>query len=289
MIELDIKKSLNGASGKILLEVKTNLESHSFISIFGKSGAGKTTMLRILSGLEVPDSGRIIVNGNVWFDSQKRINLIPQKRKIGFVFQDYALFPHLNVYKNLCFGLKNKSDRRKVDEILELMELGYLKDRKPSELSGGQKQRVALARALVYECEILLLDEPLSALDNEMRLILQDEIIKLHRHFQLTTILVSHDISEIFKLSNRIIHIVNGKVASDGDISSIFHTQALSAKFSFTAKIIDIEPCGIIYLVRILVNNNIATITMDKEAQNYKIGDEILIASKAFNPMIFRA
>lgn len=288
MIKLNIQKSLNGANGKILLDINTMIESNSFVSIFGQSGAGKTTLLRILSGLEIPDCGEIVVDDEVWFDSKKKINLIPQKRKIGFVFQDYALFPHLNVYKNLCFGLKNKKEIHKVDEILEIMELSFLKFKNPNELSGGQKQRVALARALVYESKILLLDEPLSALDNEMRNILQNEIIKLHQYFKLTTILVSHDISEIFKLSNRILHIKNGKIINDGDINSIFNMNKISSKFSFSAKIIDIEQNGIIFVVKILVNNNIAVITMDKEALNYKIGDDILVATKAFNPMVFK-
>ncbi len=288
MIEIDIKKSLNGANGKILLEVSTILNKGNFTSIYGKSGAGKTTLLRLISGLEVADSGRIVVDGEVWFDSAKKINLPPQKRKIGFVFQDYALFPHFSVQKNLAFGLKDKREMHKIDEILSLMELENLRNRLPRELSGGQKQRVALARALMLEAKILLLDEPLSALDNEMRVLLQDEIIKLHRHFGLTTILVSHDISEIFKLSNRILHIQNGKIVSDGDINSVFDTHRVSAKFNFSAKIIDIEPHGIIFVVKILVNNQIATITMDGEARNYKIGDEILVASKAFNPIVFR-
>lgn len=288
MIKLNIQKSLNGANGKILLDINTMIESNFFVSIFGQSGAGKTTLLRILSGLEIPDCGEIVVDDEVWFDSKKKINLIPQKRKIGFVFQDYALFPHLNVYKNLCFGLKNKKEIHKVDEILEIMELSFLKFKNPNELSGGQKQRVALARALVYESKILLLDEPLSALDNEMRNILQNEIIKLHQYFKLTTILVSHDISEIFKLSNRILHIKDGKIINDGDINSIFNMNKISSKFSFSAKIIDIEQNGIIFVVKILVNNNIAVITMDKEALNYKIGDDILVATKAFNPMVFK-
>lgn len=295
MIEIDITKSLNGANGKILLQISTQLKTNDFISIFGKSGAGKTTLLRIIAGLEVADSGRIIVDNEVWFDSVKKINLPPQKRKIGFVFQDYALFPHFSVWKNLAFGLKDSRDKGKIDEILKLMELENLKNKLPKELSGGQKQRVALARALISNANILLLDEPLSALDNEMRRILQDEIIKIHRHFGqtghfgLTTILVSHDISEIFKLSNRIIHIKEGKIVSDGDINSIFGEDSISAKFNFSAKIIDIAPNGIIFIVKILVNNQISTITMGREAKDYKIGDEILVASKAFNPLVFRA
>lgn len=291
MIELNITKSLDGANGKILLEINTIIESNSFIGIIGKSGAGKTTLLRILSGLDNADSGKIVVNNEIWFDSIKHINLIPQMRNIGFVFQDYALFPHLNVEKNLAYGLINHSKKQKQDkikEILELMKLENLKDKYPNELSGGQKQRVALARSLVREAKILLLDEPLSALDNEMRGILQDEILRLHRHFSLTTILVSHDISEIFKLSNRILHIQNGKIISDGDINSLFNTSSNSAKFSFSAKILDIKQNGLIFILKLLINNQISMITMDNEALKYNIGDEILVSSKAFNPMVFK-
>lgn len=288
MIDIDIKKSLNGANGAILLEITTQIQSGDFISIFGKSGAGKTTLLRLIAGLEVADCGRIVVDNEVWFDSDKKINLPPQRRKIGFVFQDYALFPHFSVYKNLAFGLKDKRQSHKIDEILSLMELENLSHRYPHELSGGQKQRVALARALISNAKILLLDEPLSALDNEMRVLLQDEIMKLHRHFGLTTILVSHDISEIFKLSNQIIHIKNGKIIKQGDINSILGADFVSAKFNFSAKIIDIRQNGLIFIIKILVHNQIATITMGCEAEDFKIGDEILVASKAFNPIVFK-
>ena len=288
MIEINIQKLLNTQNGLITLDVNRKIHKHTFLGIFGKSGAGKTTLLRILSGLSKPDSGKIIVDGEIWLDTDKNINLPPQQRKIGFVFQDYALFPHLNVYQNLCFGLKSKKDRYKVDEILSLMELNNLKYAKPHTLSGGQKQRVALARALVYKSNILLLDEPLSAIDNDMRSILQDEIIRLHKYFKLTTIMVSHDIGEMFKLSNRILHLKDGKIFNDGDANSIFTQNNISSKFSFSAKIIDIEQNGIIFIVKILVNNNIAMITMDNDALNYKIGDEILVSTKAFNPIVFK-
>lgn len=288
MIEINIKKTLHTQNGIIELDINTNIKKHTFLSIFGKSGEGKTTILRIISGLSNPDSGSIIVDGKIWFDSQKKINLPPQKRKIGFVFQDYALFPHLNVYQNLCFVLENKKEKYRVDEILNLMKLDNLRFAKPHTLSGGQKQRVALARALVYKSDILLLDEPLNALDSDMRSNLQDEIIKLHNYFKLTTIIVSHDIGEIFKLSNRILHLSNGKIINDGNINTILTKNNISSKFSFVAKIIDIEQNGIIFIVKILINNNISVITMGNDALNYKIGDEIIVSTKAFNPIVFK-
>ena len=169
-----------------------------------------------------------------------------------------------------------------------MIELDNLKYTKPNQLSGGQKQRVALARALVHKNKILLLDEPLSALDNDIRLTLQDEIIRLHKYFKLTTIMVSHDIGEIFKLSNRILHLKNGKIINDGDANTIFTNNNTSSKFNYSAKIIDIKQNGIIFIVKLLINNNIATITMDNDALRYKIGDEILVSTKAFNPIVFK-
>lgn len=281
MLNLNFRKTLNGANGKINLNIKATIEKGEFIGIVGESGAGKTSILRILGGLDVPDSGNISVGNKIWFDKNAGINLSPQKRNIGFVFQDYALFPHFSVFKNLAFGTKNI---QKINEILEIMNLQNLKHKMPHELSGGQKQRVALARGLVNDKQILLLDEPMSALDSKMRQKLQDELIKIHKLFNLTIILVSHDICEISRLSNRIFNLENGMLKS---IKS-FGDELLSAKFSFYAKIIDIQKVGIIFVVKILVNNKISIITMGNDALDYKIGEEVLVASKAFNPIILK-
>jgi len=193
MIELSVKKRLLSAEGSLELRFETIIEEGEFVALFGESGAGKTTILRMIAGLETPDSGHIIVNGTPWFDSQKRINLPPAKRPIGFVFQDYALFPNMSVKENLRFALQKGDNPAIIDELLDTIALRELADRLPSQLSGGQQQRVAMARALVRRPRLLLLDEPLSALDHAMRHKLQDELAKLHQHFNLTTILVSHD------------------------------------------------------------------------------------------------
>ena len=149
MIEMDIIKPLYTADGIINLKVNKKINKGDFLTLFGKSGSGKTTLLRILAGLETPKSGKIVVDKEIWFDSSKKINLAPQKRDVGFVFQDYALFPNMSVKKNLEFALKNKNEIKKVDEILEIMEIKNLSNMKPELLSGGQKQRVALARAII--------------------------------------------------------------------------------------------------------------------------------------------
>ena len=157
-------KKLLGSKGAFKLEIDKQLSFGEFIALFGKSGAGKTSILRVLSGLDKVENGYIRVGDTIWLDSQKNIDLPPQRRRIGFVFQNYALFPHLNVYENICFGLKNKQDRIFADELVALMDLQSLKKAHIYQLSGGQSQRVALARALTSRPTLLLLDEPFSAL-----------------------------------------------------------------------------------------------------------------------------
>lgn len=214
MIEVNVKKRLFSGVGEVALSVNFSIQEGEFISITGRSGAGKTTLLKILSGLVLPDEGTIRVNDEVWFDGNKKINVVPQKRKIGFVFQDYALFPNMSVRQNLAFAA-SRSDSELIDHLLEITGLQHFASRSPLSLSGGQKQRVALARAVVRRPEILLMDEALSALDEENRAALQNEIKKIHQEFRLTTVMVSHDKKEMYKLSDRILELDMGKVVAD--------------------------------------------------------------------------
>ena len=181
MIQFNAYKMLQTADGELPLDVSLTFEKGQFIAIYGNSGAGKTTILRILAGLTEAEKVQIKVGDEVWDDSQKKFHLPVQKRSIGFVFQDFALFPNLTVKENLEFALSKNDSKGIVPELIELMELQSLQNSKPQNLSGGQKQRVALARAIVRKPEILLLDEPLSALDDEMRFKLQDYILKIHQ------------------------------------------------------------------------------------------------------------
>ena len=287
MIEIDIIKPLYTADGIINLKVNKKINKGNFLTLFGKSGSGKTTLLRILAGLETPKSGKIVVDKEIWFDSSKKINLAPQKRDVGFVFQDYALFPNMSVKKNLEFALKNKNEIKKVDEILEIMEIKNLSNMKPELLSGGQKQRVALARTLMTNPKILLLDEPLSALDTTMRLKLQDELSLIHQKFNITSILVSHDISEVFKLSNRVFKINLGEIEEDGTPNELFSNQKISSKFKIVGEILSIKKSDILYIIEILSNNEVVKATaVEDEIKDLKIGDKILLSSKAFNPII---
>ena len=227
MIQVAIKKRLFSAQGEMQLDVDFTIQEGELVTLYGPSGAGKTTVLRTLCGLSVPDKGFISVGGLPWLDSAKKINLRPQQRDIGIVFQDYALFPNLTVKENLRYALKKNQPGTIVDELLELMELTNLHDKKPELLSGGQRQRVALARAIVRKPKILLLDEPMSALDTTLRLKIQDYILRVHEQFQLTTILVSHDIMEVIRLSNRVFLMDHGKILRQGGPWDILPIETL--------------------------------------------------------------
>jgi molybdate transport system ATP-binding protein len=284
MIEVMIQKQLHTTDGFINLDIDIKAEDRNFIALFGKSGSGKTTLLRMIAGLTTPDKGKIVVNNQIWFSDTEKINIPPQKRKIGFVFQDYALFPNFTVLKNLLYVNKDKD---KVEELLEIMDLKTLANRLPEKLSGGQKQRVALARAIARNPEILLLDEPLSALDGQMRLFLQDEIAKIYKLFPMTIFLVSHDLPEIFKLSQRVIMIDKGQIINDGNPNIIFSNAITSNKFSFIGEIIKIIPVDIIYVAYIAFGNSISEVVIsENDYKNLKTGDKVLVASKAFNPII---
>lgn len=287
MIQINIIKPLHTADGTIDLQVNKEIQNGDFLTLFGKSGSGKTTLLRIIAGLETPQSGKIIVDGEVWFDSSKNINLSPQKRNVGFVFQDYALFPNMTIQENLEFALDNKKELKRVKEILNIMEIENLAHMKPENLSGGQKQRVAVARTLMTSPKILLLDEPLSALDNSMRIKLQDELIAIHQRFNMTSILVSHDITEVFKLSTRVFKISLGEITEDGTPSSVFANQNISGKFKLIGEVLNIKKSDILYIVEVLAHNEIIKVTaLEDEVKSFNIGDKLLLSSKAFNPII---
>lgn len=193
--------------------------------LFGPSGAGKTTILRSLAGLERPNTGSILFGEEVWFDAQAGVMMPPQKRSIGYVFQDYALFPHLTVNQNVAYGLTGESRSlraSKLEKILQLVQLDGLGDRKPKELSGGQQQRVALARALVREPRLLLLDEPLSALDLPTRKHVRGEFAKLLRDLGIPTVLVTHDWTEALSLGDQLAVMITGKVRQIGHPQRVF-------------------------------------------------------------------
>lgn len=286
MIKVDIAKKLHGASGEIDFRLSHEFESGEFWTIFGESGIGKTTLLRMIAGLESPDSGIIEADNEIWFDSSKKINLPPQKRRVGFVFQNYALFENMSVLENLTFAQHQKDDTKAM-QILEKMGIAELCKRKPSTLSGGQRQRIALARAIAQEPKVLLLDEPLSALDAIMRAKLQDELKKTHEDFRLTTLMVSHDKAEVFKLSDYALWLKEGKIYKAGTPKEIFLPTNSSSKFSFTGEILHLEKRDIIMVATVGIGQNIVEVVLDEtEAKEFAVGYEVSLSSKAFNPII---
>ncbi len=287
MIQIKIRKTLLMVAGKTDLEVDFNLESGNFYTLYGKSGAGKTTILKILAGLLPPDEGFIKVNGQVWLDTAKKINLPPQKRHIGLVFQDYALFPNMTVRENLQYALNRQPDNGFIDNLLERADLRHLAHRKPPTLSGGQQQRVALMRALVRKPQILLLDEPLSALDLEMRQALQTEIYQLHKSFGTTTLLVSHQLSEIYRLSDFIFSLESGKIIAQGTPAQVLGQDRLSSKIQLIGELLSIRKNEVVYILDILIGNNIIkTVATQDEVANLRPGDQVKVSAKAFNPIV---
>ena len=212
MLNIDIKKRILTANGWQELNIKLDVEDKTFVGVTGNSGSGKTTFLRMISGLSKPDAGVIMVDGEPWFNSKLKIDLPPQKRKTGFMFQEHALFPNMTVKQNILYAL---NDIVEVEKLLTLMELKSLENIYPEKLSGGQKQRVALARAVIQKPKILLLDEPFSSLDDKMCSILQKEIKKIHQLFGITIFFVSHRSHEILSMASRIIVIDEGTVSEN--------------------------------------------------------------------------
>ncbi|HET9170387.1 MAG TPA: ABC transporter ATP-binding protein, partial [Actinospica sp.] len=187
----------------VLRGVDLSIEAGTFTAVLGPSGSGKTTLLRLLAGFERADQGRIELGGRVVDDTRRVVP--PEKRRIGYVPQDGSLFPHLTVRANIGFGLPRAQRRGgRVDELLALTDLGTMADRYPHQLSGGQQQRVAIARALAIEPKVLLLDEPLSALDARVRAQLRVEIRNLQQRLQITTLFVTHDQSEALSMADRV-------------------------------------------------------------------------------------
>lgn len=282
MIKIQISKALHGSSGEMNLDVDLEIKSGDFIALSGKSGSGKTTLLRSLAGLE-SSAGIVEVDGEVWQDNTG-LFLPVQKREIGFVFQDYALFENMSVEENLLFVNR---DRELAGHLLEATELSALKKRLPSSLSGGQKQRVALCRALMNRPKLLLMDEPFSALDPLMRVKLQNELLSLHKEFGCSTIMVSHDPSEIYRLSSRVIVVENGEVVNDGLPKEVLLKTSGSQKFSFEGEVLDIVKVDVIYLAIIAIAQQIVEIVItSSEAKSISVGSTVRVGTKAFAPTI---
>ena len=281
MIEIDINKKLHGAQAEMELNLQLKIEEGEFIALSGKSGSGKTTLLRVLAGLDDAE-GSIQVGSESWLDEKH--SLAPQKREIGFVFQDYALFENMTILENLLFV---KKDKELAQKLLEITELTQLQNRYPNTLSGGQKQRVSLCRAMMRKPKLLLLDEPLSALDAGMRTKLQKEILTLHKEFQTTTIMVSHDPSEIYRLASRVVVLDFGKIINDGTPKDILLKTNGSQKFSFEGELLEIKKVDVIQIAIVAIGQQLVEIVVsDDEVEDLEIGQKVNLSTKAFSPIL---
>ena len=281
MININIKKELHGSNGTMNLDVNLHIKKGEFVALSGLSGSGKTTLLRIIAGLETAN-GIIKIEKDIWLNDKFILPI--QKREIGFVFQDYALFPNFTVLQNLLYV---KKDKKLATYLLEMTELSELKDRYPNTLSGGQKQRVSLCRALMNKPKLLLMDEPLSALDPYMRTKLQNEIKTLHREFQTTTIMVSHDPSEMYRLASRVLVLDYGKIINDGLAKDILLKTKGSQKLSFEGELLDIIKLDVIKVAIISIASQLVEVVIsNKEAANLEIGQRVSVSTKAFTPNV---
>lgn len=266
----------------VLQGINLKIEQGEFVTLLGSSGCGKTTTLRIIAGLEQPDSG------SVWLEGKDVTNLEPNERDVNTVFQNYALFPHMNVEDNIGYGLKIRKVpkaeiKKKVKEMLELVQLEGYKKRKPAELSGGQKQRVAIARALANNPRVLLLDEPLGALDLQLRRAMQLELKRLQKKLGITFIYITHDQEEAINMSDRIVVMNQGRFEQTGTPDEIYNHPKTSyvATFVGNANILKGKAAGINGpFVQVKIGSEIASIYTD---ETVKAGNEITFAVRSEN------
>lgn len=278
----DIRKSFEKETD-VLKGISLAIGKGEFITLLGSSGCGKTTTLRIIAGLETPDGGQ------VYLDGKDVTSLAPEARDVNTVFQNYALFPHMNVADNIGYGLKLKKTpkeeiRRKVKEMLELVQLPGYEKRKPSELSGGQKQRVAIARALVNNPKVLLLDEPLGALDLQLRRAMQIELKRLQKKLGITFVYITHDQEEAINMSDRIAVMNEGRFEQIGSPDEIYNHPRTSyvATFVGNANILRGRAAGT-ENGSVLVELPGGIMPVDAAGEKVKEGEEVTLAVRSEN------
>jgi len=225
-------KQLNKSFDKpVLRDIDLEIEQGEIVSILGKSGSGKSTLLNIIAGFERANSGSLSINGETIFD--KKIHIEPQDRNIGFVFQNYALFPHLSVEKNILFGAKTKEKKRLLGELLELVELEGYEKRYPHELSGGEQQRISIARVLATDPDIILLDEPFSSVDTILKGEIERDLLEIIKKSNKTAIFVTHDPKEAMAISDRIAFLEDGEIIQYDRPQDIYYQPNSKSVASF--------------------------------------------------------
>lgn len=289
MIKVRLKKHLVTGHGPFELDVDFEVSRDEIVTLFGHSGAGKTTILRIIAGLTAPDEGFIEVDGEVWFDSARGVHKPVQERHVGFVFQDYNLFPNMTVRENLRYAVKDKKDMHLIDSFLNMTRLVELGNHKPNMLSGGQKQRVALLRALLNKPKLFLLDEPFSALDLELRNKLQDEFISLYRQFKIPVVFVSHDVGEVFKLSHRVFLMKDGEIVKSGPVGEVFGEEYTAGSLTMAGNIISVETDGSSHVAVIQIGKHITRIPVAGDVtKRFDDGDRVLVSTEICKPVCRR-
>lgn len=269
LLDLNFEKTLQRVEGVRQLKVEMSLDQGDFVAIYGPSGIGKTTLLRVVAGLSQVDKGTLYVQKKAWFDTTQKVYLPSHQRKVGFVFQDYALFPNMTVLENLRFANPNID---LIQTLLKETNLEGLKDKKPQQLSGGQQQRVALARALLVESPVLLLDEPLSALDSTLRRDMQTLIATLHQKYNRTVLMVSHDILEIITLANKILVIKEKEAILYNNPKTYFQSIDLLQEIEEIGTIISLEENQ----VTLQVNEQIRKVQRSMiNIKSFHVGDKV--------------
>ena len=277
-----LEASANTQAGAFRVAIDLRVEPGTTTAILGPSGSGKTLTLRTIAGLTRPTAGRISSDGKPLFDSAANVDLPPRKRRAGFVFQDYALFPHLTVAGNLVYGFPGpkQSAQSRVAELVELLGLGGLESRRPSQLSGGQRQRVALGRALASEPAFLLLDEPFSALDAPTRTALTEQLLELESRVGAPTVLVTHDLAEAHVLAQQLVVLDDGVILQSGPRDEVFGRPASPR----VGELVGVR--NILHGTVNAVEDGIATIDaagieMQAPAQGLSVGEQVTAGARA--------
>ncbi len=290
---------------EVITDLSLEMEDGKFTTLLGSSGCGKTTLLRMIAGLETPDSGEILFDDEPVFSKEKGVNVPPEKRNLSFVFQDFALWPHMTVFENVAFGLRARKQKEnikeRVQEALDAVKLSDLAGRYPHELSGGQQQRVAFARAIIIKPQCILFDEPLSALDAQLRESMRLEIKQMTSKLNMTSVFVTHDQSEAMSMSDYIVVMNGGKIEQYGTPQEIYERPTtkfvaefvgkadwvnsdtmvrpeavtLKADGELSGKVTSSQYVGGKYIIGVEVNNENWTLSSDKD---YGVGEMVNLA-----------